>query len=73
MLARKRRKIVLSPLLLSVTQAAEALAIGRTKIHELLATGALESVKLGRSRKIPVAALEEYVARLREESLGRSA
>jgi excisionase family DNA binding protein len=65
---------VLSPLLLSVTQAAEALAIGRTKIHELLATGAIESVRIGRSRRIPAAALEAYVARLREESaMGASA
>jgi len=46
-------------------EAAEALGIGRTQIYELIANGALKSVKIGRSRRIPVRACEEFVERLR--------
>jgi len=43
--------------------AAQKLAQGRTTIYELMRSGELRSVKIGRSRRIP-AALEEYVGRL---------
>jgi excisionase family DNA binding protein len=52
-------------LLLTPERAAERLDIGRTRLYELLASGELESVKVGRSRRIPAAALVEFVARLR--------
>ena len=52
-------------LLLTPEETADALGIGRSKVYELLRTGALESVKVGRCRRIPVAAAEAYVARLR--------
>lgn len=54
-------------LLLTVEQSADMLGQGRSSIYELLRTGDLESVKIGRSRRIPAAALEEYVARLRRD------
>jgi len=54
-----------SPLLLTVERAAERLEVGRTKVFELLATGQLESVKIGRARRIPADALRGYVERLR--------
>jgi excisionase family DNA binding protein len=63
----------MTPLLVTVPEAAAALSVSRATIYELLASGELESVRLGRSRKIPVAALEAYVARLRKEALERSA
>lgn len=53
------------PLLLSPERAAERLELGRTKIFELMAAGELESVLIGRSRRIPADAVESYVARLR--------
>jgi excisionase family DNA binding protein len=40
------------------------LEMGRTAIYHLVKTGELRSVKIGRSRRIPAAALEEYVNRL---------
>jgi excisionase family DNA binding protein len=52
-------------ILLTVEEAAERLSIGRTKVYELLATGALESVTIGRCRRIPVRALEPFVTKLR--------
>ncbi len=44
--------------------AARVLDIGRSTLFELLAEGHLASVQIGRSRRIPRAALEDYVSRL---------
>lgn len=54
-----------TPLLLTVVEAARLLGVGRSTAYELLASGELESVHIGRSRRIPVAAVESYVAGLR--------
>lgn len=48
--------------------AARVLGVGRTKVYELMRTGALRSVRLDGSRRIPVAALAEFVARLEAEA-----
>ena len=56
------------PLLLTPEQAGARLAICRTKVYELLRRGELESVQIGASRRIPLAALAEYVERLRRVS-----
>ena len=52
-------------LLYKPEQAAERLSIGRSKVFELLASGEIESVSIGKSRRIPSQALDSYVARLR--------
>lgn len=54
-------------LLLTPEDAAELLAVGRTKLYELLRTGALESVRIGAARRIPASALTAYVERLRRD------
>jgi excisionase family DNA binding protein len=54
-------------LLLTVTEAAESLAISRSKLYELLATGLVRSVRIDGSRRVPVEALESYVATLLEQ------
>lgn len=51
-------------LLLTVPEAAEMLAISRSKLYELLAVGLVASVRIDGSRRIPVAALDSYVASL---------
>ena len=51
----------MAPLLLTPEQAAAVLGICRTKVYELIGTGKLESVRIGTSRRIAVAALEEFV------------
>jgi excisionase family DNA binding protein len=51
-------------LLLSVVEAARRLGIGRTLMYELLASGDVRSVHVGRLRKVPVEALDAYVAGL---------
>ncbi|HEU5157317.1 MAG TPA: helix-turn-helix domain-containing protein [Streptosporangiaceae bacterium] len=48
-------------------EAAHALRISRTKLYELLDTGQIESIHIGRSRKIPADALHTYIDRLRRE------
>jgi excisionase family DNA binding protein len=40
-------------LLLTVPEAAEALAISRSKLYELLATNAVASIRIDGSRRIP--------------------
>lgn len=51
-------------LLYKPEQAAAVIGIGRSKMFELMATGAVVSVQIGRSRRIPRESLELYVARL---------
>lgn len=52
-------------LVYTIDEAAAALRISRTKLYELLADSQIESVHIGRSRKIPADALHAYLARLR--------
>jgi excisionase family DNA binding protein len=56
-----------SPLLYTIPEAAHVLRISRTKLYELLDTGEIESIHIGRSRKIPADSLRSYVSRLRTE------
>ena len=55
-------------LLLRPEDAARALGVGRTKVYELMRSGALRSVRGGGLRRVPVAALNEFVTRLEEEA-----
>ena len=54
-------------LLLTVPEAAEALAISRSKLYELLAAGLVRSVRIDGSRRVPLEALETYVATLLDQ------
>jgi excisionase family DNA binding protein len=54
--------------LLTPEEAAQALSIGRSKVYELLRAGALASVRIGASRRIPVEAVRAYVAALAVDS-----
>ena len=49
-------------LLLSAEEAAEALRFSRARIYEEIAAGRLRSIKVGRIRRVPVKALEDYIA-----------
>ncbi|WP_326566914.1 helix-turn-helix domain-containing protein [Amycolatopsis rhabdoformis] len=50
--------------LLTVEEAAERLGIGRTMTYRLVRTGQLESVQIGRLRRIHVSAVDEYAMTL---------
>ena len=60
--AARRTEIVL---LLSIQEAGRALGIRRSKMYELIAAGELETVHVGRAVRVPVDAIEAFVARLR--------
>ena len=53
------------PRLLTVFVAARLLGVGRSTAYELIAAGELEVVHIGRSARVPVAAVDAYVERLR--------
>ena len=55
-------------LLVRPQDAARVLGVGRTKVYELMRSGALRSVRVGGLRRIPVTALNEFVTRLEEEA-----
>ena len=57
-----------APLLVSIEEAARRLSMGRSWTYEQVLSGELKSVKLGRSRRISVQALEEFVALLERRS-----
>jgi excisionase family DNA binding protein len=61
---RARETAVIPPVLYRVDEAAEALRISRSVIYELIRSGRLRTVKVGRRRLVPVQALDEYVASL---------
>lgn len=50
--------------LLTVEEAAEQLGIGRTTTYALVKTGELESVRIGRLRRVPKTAIEDYANQL---------
>jgi excisionase family DNA binding protein len=57
-------------LLLTPTEAAEALGISRSKLYELMRAGLVESVLIGTARRIPADAPAAYIAALREQLAG---
>jgi excisionase family DNA binding protein len=55
-------------LLLTPTEAATALSIGRSKVYELMQAGQLESVHIGACRRVPREALTIFLDQLRTAS-----
>ena len=49
-------------MLITVTEAAVRLGVGRSYLYSRVMAGDIASVKLGRSRRIPLRALDEFVA-----------
>lgn len=60
-------------LLLTVVQASRRLEISRSLLYELIAIGEIESIHVGRLRRIPADALTDYVNRQRPERPGPAA
>jgi excisionase family DNA binding protein len=52
-------------IVLTVEEAAERLGVGRTLLYALVRSGDIESIAIGRLRRIPLDALDEFVSRLR--------
>ena len=58
-------------LLLKAVEVAEVLGIGRSKAYELIASGALPSIKIGASVRVPADALRGWVAKQTETEPAR--
>jgi excisionase family DNA binding protein len=54
-------------LLLTTTEAAERLNIGKSTLYDLIRSGMLRTVKIGSRRLVPVSALTEVIEKLSEE------
>jgi excisionase family DNA binding protein len=52
-------------LLMTIADAALALGLGRSTVYELIGRGELEVVHVGRSARVPAAALQTLIERLR--------
>lgn len=55
------------PLLLTPSEAAKRLSLARSTLYQLLLVGEVESIKIGRSRRIPIDALTDFIDRKRAE------
>lgn len=64
----ERGQVVPEPLLLRVEEAARMLSLSRTTVYLLLESGQLPSIKCGTARRIPRAALDEWIAQQLQES-----
>ena len=47
---------------LTVAEAAHALGISRSKLYQFIAAGEIRTIHIGRLRKVPVEALDEFIA-----------
>ncbi|MFC7381931.1 helix-turn-helix domain-containing protein [Sphaerisporangium rhizosphaerae] len=54
----------MAKLLLTVPEAVNALSISRAQLYRLMDSGAIPYLHIGRSRRIPLSALEIYIAEL---------
>jgi excisionase family DNA binding protein len=59
----KQRPVTVDRILLRPEEAAEAMAVSRGKVFELIARGELPSVLVGGSRRVPVDAIRAWVAK----------
>lgn len=55
------KEVPAGDLVLTIEEAADVLRIGRTTMYALIAAGEVESVCIGRLRRIPVRCLRTYV------------
>ena len=58
-------------LLLSVEEAAERLGVGRSLMYELISSGQVASIRVGRLRRIAPEALSSYVRALHDDGSNR--
>lgn len=57
---------VMEKLLLTPEEAGEVLGVGRSRVYDLMRTRELQSVRIGKSRRVPAAAVQAYVDQLTE-------
>jgi len=61
-----------SKLLLRPTEAADAMGVSRSKAYELISSGAIPSIRIGGSVRVPVEALKTWIdSQMKEQSEAR--
>jgi excisionase family DNA binding protein len=55
--------------LLTASEAAAVLHISRSKVYQLIASGELASVTIGRSRRVCLTAIDEFIAKLQSDGM----
>jgi excisionase family DNA binding protein len=55
-------------LALTVAQASQSLNVSRSRLYELVASGELPSIRIGRSRRIPLTVLHDFIEGLLEDA-----
>lgn len=58
---QSKREVSVEPLLVRVEEAARILSLSRSTVYQMLDAGELPSVRRGTARRIPVAALRDWV------------
>lgn len=53
----------IEPICVRINDAARMIGVGRTKLYELISSGELEAVKIGKATRITTASLNELVKR----------
>ncbi|QFT77426.1 helix-turn-helix domain-containing protein [Erythrobacter sp. THAF29] len=56
---------LVEPICVRVNDAARMIGVGRTKLYELISSGELETVKIGKATRIMTASLHKLVERCR--------
>jgi excisionase family DNA binding protein len=64
---QRRSDVETKPILVTVDELAAMLSIGRTAAWELVRKRKINSVKIGRTRRVPVSAIQEYVEQLLDD------
>jgi excisionase family DNA binding protein len=62
----------MEPLLLKAGEVAKLLGLGRSKVFAMLAVGELPVIRIGRSVRVPRAALERWIAEHTQHANDRS-
>ena len=57
-----------SKLLLTIPEVTHRLGMGRNFVYRLIMSGEIASIKLGRARRVPASALEDFIAEKLEDN-----
>jgi excisionase family DNA binding protein len=54
------------PLAVRIPQAAQMLGIGKSTLYEIIASGEIETIKIGRSTVVPIESLRSFLLQRRK-------
>ncbi|MEE4212911.1 MAG: helix-turn-helix domain-containing protein [Parvularcula sp.] len=60
----------IEPICVRINDAARMIGVGRTKLYELISSGELEAVKIGKATRVTTVSLNELVERRSATDLG---